>query len=285
MSSAATSIEIPVELEFHPIANAFRLMNKAESDSLRADIKAHGLYEPVWLYEGKILDGRNRYLACVDLGIPVSIRNYVGENAPEFSLSMNKERRHCTPSQLAVAAVNLLPLEAEEARKRQQFHGGTAPGKSLPPNRGEVIKGESVDRVAQMVGVGATTVSKVARIKREHPERVKEIEDGHKTANAVYIELFPDSNPPAPTVPSDKPVSASNFENIRGYKEHRVTALQAIEKLLRDTEPVFRFGFWPVVKAEINTIDPAKAAELHKRAANCRQQFSQLIQLLKGRAP
>jgi hypothetical protein len=118
-------------------------------------------------------------------------------------------------------------------------------------------------------------------------ERIKEIEDGHKTANAVHIELFEPDKQKAPASPAtevtEKAIASSLFENVRGSKEHRVTALQAIEKLLRDTEPVFRVGFWSVVNAHIDTVDSGKAAELQKRAAKCRQEFSRLIRLLKGR--
>jgi len=39
------------------------------------------------------------------------------------------------------------------------------------------LSGEFHHGLANVVGVGATTVFKVARIKREHPERIKEIED------------------------------------------------------------------------------------------------------------
>lgn len=51
-------------MDFHPIANLFPLMTGDEYLALVEDIRANGLLEPVVLYEGKILDGRNRYNAC-----------------------------------------------------------------------------------------------------------------------------------------------------------------------------------------------------------------------------
>jgi hypothetical protein len=84
-----------------------------------------------------------------------------------------------TPTQLAVAAANLIPLFAEEAKKRQI----RKPANSVPPSR-EEQKGESVEHAAKSVGVGATTVHKIARIKRKYPERIKELEDGTKTGFA-----------------------------------------------------------------------------------------------------
>jgi ParB-like chromosome segregation protein Spo0J len=48
----------------HPIAELLPLMEGAAFEELVTDIKAHGLHNPVTLYETKILDGRNRERAC-----------------------------------------------------------------------------------------------------------------------------------------------------------------------------------------------------------------------------
>src|SRR5688572_14436501 len=60
----------------------------------------------VWLYEGKILDGRNTYRACTELGIAPEIVEYSGQYGDPWSFvkMMNLHRLHLTPGQWAMLA-------------------------------------------------------------------------------------------------------------------------------------------------------------------------------------
>lgn len=55
-----------------PLSNLLPMMSEDELKKLRADILEVGLEEPIMpimLFEGNILDGRDRYQACQDVGI------------------------------------------------------------------------------------------------------------------------------------------------------------------------------------------------------------------------
>ena len=53
-------MESPTELQFHEYSQLFPLMSGSDYDSLVEDIRDNGQYELIVLFEGKILDGRNR---------------------------------------------------------------------------------------------------------------------------------------------------------------------------------------------------------------------------------
>lgn len=90
------------EYTFHPIAELFPLMVGAEFDALKNDIAANGLREAIWLHpdDWSIIDGRNRYRACVELGIEPEYRTWDGEGSLEALVdSLNLHRRHLTKEQ------------------------------------------------------------------------------------------------------------------------------------------------------------------------------------------
>ena len=72
--------------EDHPIASCWRLTNKTEHHALTMSIRRSGLLLPIMLYEGKILDGRNRYRACVEAGVAPRFEEYKGDDALQFAI-------------------------------------------------------------------------------------------------------------------------------------------------------------------------------------------------------
>ena len=107
-------------MEFHPIAEIFPLLESDELERLAADIKANGLHHSLWTYEGKILDGRNRWLACQIAGVEPRVRKYEGASPFAFVVSENLERRHLSVTQRVAMAVEGLPMLEAEARGRQE---------------------------------------------------------------------------------------------------------------------------------------------------------------------
>lgn len=99
---------------FHPLALLFPTMGADELAELTADIKAHGLREPILVMpdpDGRILDGRHRYLACERAGVAPHFHTFDGDDPVAYVISANLRRRHLKESQRAMIAARLANLD------------------------------------------------------------------------------------------------------------------------------------------------------------------------------
>ncbi len=99
------------DMDFHPIANVFPMLPQAELETLAADIKANGLHHAITMLDGKVLDGRNRYVACELAGVAPRFEDFTGGDPLAFVISENIARRHLDESQRAMCAARLANME------------------------------------------------------------------------------------------------------------------------------------------------------------------------------
>ena len=87
--------------ETHPYAEVWPSLEGADFDNLVTDIRVHGLRNPIILYAGKVLDGRNRMRACDEAGVEPRFETYNGTETQAMALvrSLNEHRRH-SPEEL-----------------------------------------------------------------------------------------------------------------------------------------------------------------------------------------
>jgi DNA modification methylase len=154
------------ELEFHPLANIFPLMEGEAFASLVADIRDQGLEEPVVLLDGKILDGRNRYRACREAGVEYRCETYTGSDPLGYVISKNLHRRHLDESQRAMVAAKLATLRDGQ--------------------RADLVEGLPIGRASELLNVGERSVAR-ARGVQEHgtPELVQAVERGNVKVSAA----------------------------------------------------------------------------------------------------
>jgi len=164
----------PKHYSCHPICLLFPRMTEEELRELADDIRIKGLLHPIVLYEEKILDGRNRYLACPIAGVEPRFVEWQGEGSPlQWVISENMVRRHLTSSQRAVLALELLPLLEQEAKQRQR-QGARLAKKfaKLPDNS------KASEVAARLPHSNSRYVEAAKTIQSQAPELVEKIRTG-----------------------------------------------------------------------------------------------------------
>jgi hypothetical protein len=165
--------------ESHPLAAAFPLMEGEDYSSLVADIREHGLCEPILLHEGLVLDGRNRLRACIDAGIRPRFVHYAGDDPVTYVISLNLRRRHLDSSQRAMIAARLATLKLGANQHTKAGAGIQAPSQTqaadlLKVSRDSVQKGRLVlnhgtEELQRAVEAGRLAVSVAADLALAHP--------------------------------------------------------------------------------------------------------------------
>lgn len=108
----------PIAEVEHPIASMFPLIGGDELDQLREDLRIHGLREPIVIYEGKILDGRNRWRACIQAGVEPRFERYEGDDPHAYVVSLNLHRRHLTTNQKRQVIDRLLMADPSKSNRQ-----------------------------------------------------------------------------------------------------------------------------------------------------------------------
>lgn len=162
--------------EFHELANVFPMLSAPELEALANDILENGQRHAITLYQGKILDGRNRYAACELAGVEPRFVDYTGDNPVAFVVSENIARRHLDESQRAMCAARLSNMGEGRPNKTASIDAVTQPQAAALLN----VSRPSVQRAAQVIERGV-------------PELVQAVERGEiAVSRAAQVSRLPE---------------------------------------------------------------------------------------------
>ncbi len=173
---------------WHPLANLAPLMTEERLITLAESVKEHGLQDPVVIFEGKVLDGRNRMLACERAGRAPKFTKWHenGISPLEFVITKNV-RREMTFDQRAAWAAKLVPELRKEAEKRT---GGRPKKGQKPSAEVREVSGKSAEHAARKVGISARSVEKAVALEKKRGGTLDEILNGRTTLAKAEKEIY-----------------------------------------------------------------------------------------------
>lgn len=189
-----------VDLEFHPASDEFPLLDEERLAELAEDLRINGQREPIRLHGGRIVDGRNRYLACRRAGIEPRIET-LSEDVNPFSYvwSLNGQRRDLTQDQRYLiwksCAARSGDWEAERRRLHEEANRARSSAVAAQPRTdggrfaddtgrptscgatGRKSRGIAV-KAAEASGTNRGSVERMDRLQRERPDLAEQVRRG-----------------------------------------------------------------------------------------------------------
>ncbi len=163
--------------------------------ALEADILKNGCYSPVIVNEDMVIvDGHNRQRLCEQHGLPYQMAVFSFEDmleAKQWALDTQKGRRNLDKWELGKIALRLKP--DIEARARENMSAGGGDQKSEGAKSGcansqnPISPVNTTKELADAVGIGHQTMSRVMQIDEHAPAAVKEaLDSGDLSINQGY---------------------------------------------------------------------------------------------------
>ena len=171
-------------LDRHPLAECWPLLTALETEELSASIEANGVRQPIILYEGKVLDGRNRYDVAMALGIECPAIEYTGDDPVQLVIDHNAKRRHMTKIEVAKAVVRMNEWRDGGRPRRDEPEKGCQADMVSPAAEQKTKK-----QLAEQAEVSEATIARAKRDVRE--ERGESLE----TMEPLSTAPAPDEEP------------------------------------------------------------------------------------------
>lgn len=166
-------------------------MSESEYAALCKSVSEIGLLNPIVLYQGMVLDGWNRYCACLDEMVLAPTVELASDIDPQvYVIAQNKERRHLTQSQLATAAIKVYSWLKDGVKQGSQ--ASSAPSAEV----------KSAKEIAMLAGVSTKTVEEAKRVHTQATPEIKaKVESGELSASSAVKQMAKPKAPPEEVEP------------------------------------------------------------------------------------
>lgn len=206
--------------QLHPLCTLFPRIDGKEFTALCDDIKSNGLRNPIVLHDGMILDGGNRYRACIEAGVEPEFTQFEGGNLVAFVLSANLHRRHLTAGQNAAIVAS-----AQDWGKAQ---------KAGNPLFGNITGLDTVANRSAQSGASDKTQRQADKVAKANPELAKQVAHGEVSLQKAVAQIEKKPATPKPPkleiVPDELAALRTENEDLReAYAEQGKTIKELID--------------------------------------------------------
>ena len=188
--------------KIHPLAEELPMMKSHEVTALGQNMVRFGQHDTIDLYEGMILDGRNRYYACKEFDITPRYRYLPqGTEPAQYVESKNYNRRHLTSAQKADYALNRSDDVLKKAKERKLSALKQFKNHKVTDVTSEVTtveNGRMIDILAKRYNISKNTIITAMKVRKlndpEINKKWKDARSGEATIKSVaklIIKKFP----------------------------------------------------------------------------------------------
>lgn len=213
-----------MNLKRHPLSALFGDVSDDELSELAMDIKTIGQQIPGTLYEGMILDGWHRYLACQIAGVAFkSSELKAGSDPVAFVISRNVYRRHLTAIQRASFVV-----------KCHEWNKSGRPKVQQDENHITMMRFPETKSNSDLAKIAKTSTATIQRAKEAEKSGLG---DKVRSGEIKTSDIVPRSTP-KPPAPSIEATHASKIIELEAELELHKTTINSLEEMLTDYETI-----------------------------------------------
>ena len=209
------------ELAFHRFADLFPLLDDKALAELAADIKDQSQREPIFVWQGQIIDGRNRYRACKLAKVEPVIKRIEfpgGEaEALAYVVSRNLKRRHLFFQQRVEIAAKIANMRQGA---RTELVSPSVPGAKV-----------SQAQAAEMLDVSVASVKRAKAVIDLAPELLEQVRT--RKLSLRQAADIARHGPPETPEPEPEPDGVTAAKDAKAKAE--ASQLKTVKLIDRDT--------------------------------------------------